>query len=98
MKARKFASPIPREAQAAGVVIVHQELNMMGHLTVAQNIFIGREFKRGLLIDDARMNEEARKLFAQLSIDIDPKETMSNLTVGKQQMCEIAKAISTKLK
>lgn len=88
----------PREAQAAGIVIVHQELNMMGHLTVAQNIFIGREFKRGLLIDDAKMNVEARKLFDRLGIDIDPRETMSALTVGKQQMCEIAKAISHEAK
>ena len=84
----------PREAQDAGIVIVHQELNMMGHLTVAQNIFIGREYMNGKLIDDKKMNEEAKKLFDQLGINIDPKETMSRLTVGKQQMCEIAKAIS----
>ncbi len=84
----------PREAQKAGVVIVHQELNMMGHLTVAQNIFIGREPKKGIRIDDNAMNVEARKLFAQLGIEIDPKATMSDLTVAKQQMCEIAKAIS----
>lgn len=83
-----------REAQDAGVVIVHQELNMLGHLTVAQNIFIGREFKKGISIDDKKMNEEAKKLFDRLHIDIDPTETMSDLTVGKQQMCEIAKAIS----
>ena len=83
-----------REAQDAGIVIVHQELNMLGHLTVAQNIFIGREFKKGIGIDDKKMNEEARKLFDRLHIDIDPTETMANLTVGKQQMCEIAKAIS----
>lgn len=88
----------PREAQDAGIVIVHQELNMMGHLTVAQNIFIGREYMKGKLIDDNRMNEEAKKLFDQLGIDIDPKETMSRLTVGKQQMCEIAKAISHEAK
>ena len=83
-----------REAQDAGVVIVHQELNMLGHLTVAQNIFIGREFKKGISIDDKKMNEEAKKLFERLNIYIDPTETMSDLTVGKQQMCEIAKAIS----
>lgn len=83
-----------REAQDAGIVIVHQELNMLGDLTVAQNIFIGREFKKGIRIDDKKMNEEAKKLFDRLHIDIDPMETMSNLTVGKQQMCEIAKAIS----
>lgn len=84
----------PREAQDAGVVIVHQELNMMGHLTVAQNIFAGREFKKGMFVDDAKMISEARKLFDRMCIDIDPTEIMSNLTVGKQQMCEIAKAIS----
>ena len=83
-----------REAQDAGIVIVHQELNMVGHLTVAQNIYIGREFKKGIRIDDKKMNEEAAKLFDRLRIHIDPTETMSNLTVGKQQMCEIAKAIS----
>ena len=83
-----------REAQDAGVVIVHQELNMLGHLTVAQNLFIGREFMNGVKIDDKKMNEEAKKLFDKLNVDIDPAETMSNLTVGKQQMCEIAKAVS----
>ena len=88
----------PREAQAAGIVIVHQELNMMGHLTVAQNIFIGREPMKGGLIDDARMIEESRRLFEMLNIDIDPTEKMSRLTVGKQQMCEIAKAISHEAK
>ena len=87
-----------REAQDAGVVIVHQELNMLGHLTVAQNIFIGREFKKGVKIDDKKMNEEAKKLFDKLHIDIDPTETMADLTVGKQQMCEIAKAISHEAK
>lgn len=88
----------PKEAQDAGIVIVHQELNMMNHLTVAQNIFIGREYMKGRFIDDARMNAEAKKLFDQLEIDINPAEKMGNLTVGKQQMCEIAKAISHQAK
>lgn len=88
----------PRDAQEDGIIIVHQELNMMGHLTVAQNIFIGREPKNGPFIDDKKMNEDAKKLFEQLDIDINPRETMSKLTVGKQQMCEIAKAISHKAK
>ena len=92
----EFASP--RAAQEAGIVIVHQELNMMNHLTVAQNIFIGREMMNGKLINDAKMNEEAAKLFRQLNIDINPKEKMGNLTVGKQQMCETAKAISHEAK
>ena len=85
-----------REAQDAGVVIVHQELNMIGDLTVAQNIFIGREPKKGIRVDDKKMIEDSKKLFQDLNIEIDPREKMSNLTVGKQQMCEIAKAISHK--
>ena len=85
-----------REAQDAGVVIVHQELNMVGDLTVAQNIFIGREPKKGFRIDDKKMIEDSKKLFQDLNIEIDPREKMQNLTVGKQQMCEIAKAISHK--
>ena len=84
----------PKEAQEAGIAIVHQELNMMSHLTVAQNIFIGREMMKGYLINDSVMNREAKKLFQRLNIEINPSETMGNLTVGKQQMCEIAKAIS----
>lgn len=87
-----------REAQGAGVVIVHQELNMLSHLTVAQNIFIGREFKKGIRVDDKRMNEEAAKLFEKMHIDINPAQTMGRLTIGKQQMCEIAKAISHEAK
>ena len=83
-----------REAQEAGVVIVHQELNMVGDLTVAQNIFIGREPKKGIRIDDKKMIEDSKALFQRLKIEIDPTEKMSDLTVGKQQMCEIAKAIS----
>ena len=66
----------PREAQDAGIVIVHQELNMMNHLTVAQNIFIGKEKMNGKLINDRRMVEEAEKLFGLLNIRIDPRETM----------------------
>ena len=85
-----------KEAQEAGVVIVHQELNMVGDLTVAQNIFIGREPKKGFRIDDKKMIEDSKKLFKDLNIEIDPREKMNNLTVGKQQMCEIAKAISHK--
>ncbi len=88
----------PRHAQDAGVVIVHQELNMMNHLTVAQNIFIGREKMSGRFINDSAMNKRASELFDLLGIDINPKEKMGNLTVGKQQMCEIAKAISHEAK
>lgn len=87
-----------KEAQDAGIVIVHQELNMVSDLTVAQNIFIGREFMRGLKVDDKKMVVESKKLFERLHIDIDASQKMGDLTVGKQQMCEIAKAISHQCK
>lgn len=88
----------PSESEEAGIAIVHQELNMMNDLTVAQNLFIGHEIMNGIFVDDARMNEEAAKYFKLLNIDINPAEKVGNLTVGKQQMIEIAKAISSNAK
>ncbi len=82
-------------SQKAGVSIIHQELNMMNHLTVAQNIFIGREsMKGGFYIDDKKMEEEAQELLDRIGVKIDPSAKLGSLTVGKQQMVEIAKAIS----
>lgn len=83
------------ESQAAGISIIHQELNMMNHLTVAQNIYIGREpLKSNFYIDDAQMERDAKLLFERIGVDIDPSVVLGTLTVGKQQMVEIAKAIS----
>jgi ribose transport system ATP-binding protein len=93
-----FGEPVhfrnTREAQEKGICIIHQELNMMNHLTVAQNMFIGREKSRGLFLDERAINEEAIQILSRLGMDINPKEIMGRLTVGKQQMVEIAKAIS----
>ena len=86
----------PREAQAAGIGIIHQELQLMNHLSVAQNIFIGREPRKafGLLLDDEGLNRRAAELLAQLNLHIDPRIVVGTLTVAKQQMVEIAKALS----
>jgi ribose transport system ATP-binding protein len=88
--------PNPRAAQQLGISIIHQELNLMPHLTVAQNIFIGREPRRGFqfVLDEKRINEQTEKLFAQLHLKLDPRTKVSNLSVAKQQMVEIAKALS----
>mgnify|MGYP001015283938 FL=1 len=86
------------ESEEAGIAIVHQELNMMNDLTVAQNLFIGKERKKGIFIDDAKMAGDAKELFKKLNVDINPNVKIGNLTVGKQQMVEIAKAISTNAK
>jgi ribose transport system ATP-binding protein len=86
----------PREAQAAGIGIIHQELQLMNHLTVAQNIFIGREPKRafGLLLDEAGLNRQATEILDHMSLTLDPGAVVGGLTVAKQQMVEIAKALS----
>ena len=92
---KQVAYSKPKDAMEDGIVIVHQELNMMNHLTVAQNIFIGREeFRHNWLIDDGASIKKAKKLFELLKLDINPTEKVGNLTVGKQQMVEIAKALS----
>ncbi len=82
------------DSQKAGISVIHQELNMMNHLTVAQNMYIGREPKKGVMIDDKKMEKDAAELFAKIGVNIDPSVQLGTLTVGKQQMVEIAKAIS----
>ena len=82
------------ESQDAGISVIHQELNMMNHLTVAQNMFIGREFMKNGLINDKAMEAEARHQFEKMGVKIDPSVKLGDLTVGKQQMVEITKAIS----
>ncbi len=83
------------ESQQLGISMIHQELNMMNHLSVAQNIYIGREPTKGkVLIRDNDMLKDAEKLFEHIGIKIDPQVTLGSLTVGKQQMVEIAKAVS----
>jgi len=84
-----------RQSQQLGIVMIHQELNLMNHLTAAQNIFIGREARRaGLFLHDQELNRRARELFGRLNVDIDPTVRVGSLTVAKQQMVEIAKALS----
>ena len=84
----------PRDAQALGICIVHQELNLMQHLTVAENIFIGREPMKGPFVDKAKQNAMTQALFEKLHLDLDPKAVVKTLSVAKQQMVEITKALS----
>lgn len=88
--------PNPKSAQRYGISMVHQELNLMPDLTVAQNIFIGREpcFALKLLVNESEINLKARQLFQKLNLDLDPRMPVSDLTIAKQQMVEIAKALS----
>ncbi len=86
----------PRSARDLGIGIVHQELNLMNHLSAAQNIFIGREPRRalGMFIDERELNRRAGAIFARMHLKLDPRTNVGRLTVAMQQMVEIAKALS----
>ncbi|MBW3069138.1 sugar ABC transporter ATP-binding protein [Actinomyces sp. 594] len=82
-----------RDAQRAGIAIVHQELNMMADLTVAQNIFIGRE-SSSLLISDRTLNRRAQELLTEHEVDVAPQALLRDLSVSKAQLVEIVRAMS----
>ena len=94
VKGREVQYHTPGDALDDGISMIHQELNLMPHLSVADNIYIGREPKKGIMLDDAKKNAMARELLMSLNLDIDPKTQISRLSVAKQQMVEIAKALS----
>lgn len=82
------------KAHELGVAIIFQELNLLPHLSVADNIFVGRQPKKGPFIDDRKMHQEAKRVLDELGIKINTHATLSTLSVAQQQMVEIAKAIS----
>jgi ribose transport system ATP-binding protein len=89
----RFASV--RDAERHGVALIHQELNLAGDLDVAGNIFLGREPRRaGIFLDRRRMDEDAGRLLARLGMAVSPRTPIAQLSVGQQQLVEIAKALS----
>lgn len=96
LKGKEVNIPNTRAAQQLGISMIHQELNLMPDLTIAQNIFIGREPRKGikLFVDDRKLNEQAQQLLNEMNLQLDPRTKVSELTVAKQQMVEIAKALS----
>ena len=84
----------PKAAQKLGISIIHQEMNLMPHLTVAQNMFIGREPRTGPWVREGELNRRTKKLLDDLGIHLKPTQNVGNLTVASQQMVEIAKALS----
>lgn len=85
-----------RQAEACGIVLIHQEFNLAEHLTIAQNIFLGHEKRKGWLLDDAAMRSEAAACLAQVGLDLSPDTKVSALIVAEKQLVEIAKALSRK--
>lgn len=95
---KEYGDLTPKQAQEVGVAIIHQELNMCRHLSVAENMFLGREISGRFALNNAKMEQEAKRILDDLKIDIDPKQTVGDLPVSKQQMVEIAKALSINAK
>ena len=87
----------PKEAEAKGIAVIHQELNILPDLTVAENLFLGNEQTIGMgIMKNKEMNKEAQRILSQLGLDIDVRMPAGALSVGKQQIIEIAKAMETK--
>jgi ABC-type sugar transport system ATPase subunit len=85
----------PREAQAAGIATIFQELNLIPHLSIAENVFLGCEpLTRLGLIDDTSLSRHATALLAPLGLHVDPQIPVAHLRLGQQQLVEIAKAIA----
>jgi ribose transport system ATP-binding protein len=87
-----FASTL--DAQAAGIAIIHQELNLVPHLSIAENIFLAREPKRGIFIDRTRLAADAKSALERIGLSLKPRTIVGSLSVAQQQMIEIAKALS----
>ncbi|MDC7233534.1 MAG: sugar ABC transporter ATP-binding protein [Spirochaetales bacterium] len=84
----------PIASMNAGISCIYQEFNLISELTVAENVFFGREIMKNGFIDYAAMQEKTREILVDLGVDIDPKQQVKELTVGFQQIVEIAKALS----
>lgn len=83
----------PVDAEHRGIVLVHQEILLAPDLTVAQNVYLGREIAKGLVVDDKTMNEGARKAIRELGGDIDPTVTVGRLSIAQRQLVQIARSL-----
>lgn len=90
---KEFDRMTPQLAAENGIAIIYQEFNNVTELSAAENLFLGRPIRKGIVIDRKAMEAEAARAFEQLHININPRELVKNLSVGYQQMIEIAKAI-----
>ncbi|TSD87776.1 sugar ABC transporter ATP-binding protein [Mycobacterium sp. KBS0706] len=87
----RFAGPV--DAERHGIVLVHQEILLAPHLTVAENLFLGREVRRGLAVDDRAMNARAAGAVRSLGAEIDPAVVVAQLSIAQRQLVQIARAL-----
>ncbi len=83
-----------RAAEAQGIVLIHQEFNLADDLTIAQNIFLGHEIKKGPFLDDKAMREKTREALAKVGLPLDPDTRVRKLIVAEKQLVEIARALA----
>src|SRR3546814_21173186 len=83
-----------RQAEAAGIVLIHQAINLAEDLTIAQNIFLGREIRHAGFLDNRAMSREAAHWLAPVGLHIDPNVRVSQLIVAEKHLVEIAKALA----
>lgn len=91
---KTFQSMTPALSEQNGIGVIYQEFNLVGDLSVAENIFLGRAIRKGIVVDQKAMERESKKILDSLQIDIAPHVLVKTLSVGYQQMVEIAKAVS----
>ena len=94
----KFEVKSPKDAIDRGVSVIYQEFNLNPYVSICDNIFLNKEFKKGITVDKAKMVSEARKVMEMVGLDLDPRTLVRDLSVAQKQMVEIAKALSTDLK
>lgn len=96
VKGKEVNFSSPKEAEKAGIAVIHQELNILPHLSIAENMFLGKEETVGKtsILKTKSMNDKTKKILFELGLDVNPSSPASELSVGKQQIVEIAKALS----
>lgn len=95
---KRLESTSTKTAIDAGISVIYQEFNLNPYTSVYENIFLGKEFHNGLMIDRRKMISESEKVLDRLGVELDPRTLVKNLSVAQKQMVEIAKALSTELK
>ena len=94
----KLENITPAKSIEAGISVIYQELNMLPDLPIYENVFVGKEFTRGIVFDKKRQIEETKKYLDIIGLNVDPRVPVSQLSIAQQQMVEIAKAISNNAK
>ncbi|MBF9015995.1 MULTISPECIES: sugar ABC transporter ATP-binding protein [unclassified Oceanispirochaeta] len=94
LEGEKLSDMNPHQAMSCGISAIYQEFNLIPYLTVAENMYFGREFTKSCFLDMEKMNKSASEIFASMGVDIDPGTQVSELSVAYKQLVEIAKAVS----